>query len=115
VKEEVVGLGARFVDVEGALDDKTAGGYAVEQTQEYKIRQDAAVQEHAIKSDVVICTARSRRRAPLLLEKRDHRKNETGSVIIDLAASSGGNCELTKNDETIIVNGLNHRKLIFCH
>ncbi|MCX6250968.1 MAG: Re/Si-specific NAD(P)(+) transhydrogenase subunit alpha [Bacteroidetes bacterium] len=107
VKEEVVGLGAKFVDVEGALDDKAAGGYAVEQTEEYKKRQDAAVQEHAVKSDVVICTAQiPGRKAPLLLKKDTVENMKPGSVIIDLAASSGGNCELTKNGETIVVNGI---------
>jgi H+-translocating NAD(P) transhydrogenase subunit alpha len=107
VKEEVIGLGAKFVDVEGALDDKAAGGYAVEQTEEYKKRQDAAVQDHAIKSDVVICTAQiPGKRAPLLLKKETVEKMKPGSVIIDLASSSGGNCEVTKNDETVVVNGI---------
>ena len=57
VKEEVESLGARFVEVEGATDDKDAGGYAVEQSEDYKKRQSALIQEKAISSDVVITTA----------------------------------------------------------
>ncbi|HPI86105.1 MAG TPA: Re/Si-specific NAD(P)(+) transhydrogenase subunit alpha [Bacteroidales bacterium] len=107
VKEEVVGLGARFVDVEGATDDKAAGGYAVEQSEEYKQRQAKAVHDQAVKSDVIICTAQiPGRRAPLLIRKETVEAMMPGSVIIDLAASTGGNCEVTKNGETIVHNGI---------
>jgi H+-translocating NAD(P) transhydrogenase subunit alpha len=107
VKEEVVGLGGKFVEVEGALDDKAAGGYAVEQTDEFKARQAQAIHDQAVKSDVVICTAQiPGRRAPLLLKKETVEAMKPGSVIIDLAASTGGNCELTKDNETIVHNGV---------
>jgi len=107
VKEEVVGLGGKFVEVEGALDDKAAGGYAVEQTDEFKARQAQAIHDQAVKSDVVICTAQiPGRRAPLLLKKETVEAMKPGSVIIDLAASTGGNCELTKDNETIIHKGV---------
>jgi len=107
VKEEVVGLGGKFVEVEGAIDDKAAGGYAVEQTDEFKARQAQAIHDQAIKSDVVICTAQiPGRRAPLLLKKETVEGMKPGSVIIDLAASTGGNCELTKDNETIVHNGV---------
>jgi NAD(P) transhydrogenase subunit alpha len=107
VKEEVVGLGARFVDVEGAIDDKAAGGYAVEQSEEYKQRQAKAVHDQAVKSDVIICTAQiPGRRAPLLIRKETVEAMMPGSVIIDLAASTGGNCEVTKNGETIVHSGV---------
>jgi len=107
VKEEVVGLGARFVDVEGATDDKSAGGYAVEQSEEYKQRQAKAVHDQAVKSDVIICTAQiPGRRAPLLIKKETVEAMVPGSVIIDLAASTGGNCEVTKNGETIVHNSV---------
>jgi NAD(P) transhydrogenase subunit alpha len=107
VKEEVVGLGGKFVEVEGAVDDKAAGGYAVEQTEDYKKKQAAAVHDHAIKSDVVICTAQiPGKKAPLLLTKLTVESMKPGSVIIDLAASTGGNCEVTRNDETIIHQGV---------
>jgi NAD(P) transhydrogenase subunit alpha len=107
VKEEVVGLGGKFVEVAGAIDDKAAGGYAVEQTDEFKARQAQAIHDQAVKSDVVICTAQiPGRRAPVLLKKETVEAMKPGSVIIDLAASTGGNCELCKNDETIVHNGV---------
>lgn len=102
VKEEVIGLGAKFVEVEGATEDKTAGGYAVEQTEAYKLKQAQAIHDHAVKSDVVICTAQiPGRNAPLLLTKETVEAMNPGSVIIDLAASTGGNCAVTKNGEIV--------------
>ena len=107
VKEEVVGLGGKFVAVDGATDDKSAGGYAVEQTEEFKQRQAKAIHDQAVKSDVIICTAQiPGRKAPLLIRKETVEAMNPGSVIIDLAASTGGNCEVTKNDETIVHNGV---------
>ncbi len=107
VKEEVQSLGGRFVEVEGATEDKAAGGYAVEQTEEYKQKQQQAIDEQAIKSHVVICTAQiPGRKAPLLVSTETVEKMKPGSVIVDLAASSGGNCELTKNNETISHKGV---------
>ena len=97
-KEEVMSLGAKFVEVEGAKDDKSAGGYAVEQSEEYKQKQKALIKEHIAKSDVVITTAQLRGKpAPKLISKEMVEAMRPGSVIIDLAASTGGNCELTEN------------------
>ncbi len=107
VKEEVVGLGGKFVEVEGAIDDKAAGGYAVEQSEDFKKKQAAAVHDHAVKSDVVICTAQiPGKKAPLLLKAETVESMKSGSVIIDLAASTGGNCEVTRNDETVVYHGI---------
>jgi NAD(P) transhydrogenase subunit alpha len=107
VKEEVTGIGGKFIEVEGASDDKAAGGYAVEQSEEFKQRQAQAIHDHAIKSDVVICTAQiPGKKAPLLLRKATVEAMKPGSVVIDIAASTGGNCEVTKNNETIIHNGV---------
>jgi NAD(P) transhydrogenase subunit alpha len=107
VKEEVTGLGGKFIDVEGATDEKSAGGYAVEQTEEFKARQAQAIHDHAVKSDVIICTAQiPGRKAPLLLKKETVMLMRPGSVIIDIASSTGGNCELTKDGETIVVHGI---------
>ena len=107
VKEEVTGIGGKFIEVEGAIDDKAAGGYAVEQTDEFKARQAQAIHDQAVKSDVIICTAQiPGRRAPLLLKKETVESMKPGSVIIDLAASTGGNCELTKDNQTVIHNGV---------
>ena len=107
VKEEVTGLGGKFIEVEGAVDDKSAGGYAVEQSDEFKKKQAAMVHDHAVKSDVVICTAQiPGKKAPLLLKKETVEAMKPGSVIIDLAASTGGNCEVTRDNETIVVHGV---------
>jgi H+-translocating NAD(P) transhydrogenase subunit alpha len=107
VKEEVIGLGGKFVEVEGAIDDKAAGGYAVEQSEEFKKKQAMAIHDQAVKSDVVICTAQiPGKKAPLLLKKETVENMKPGSVIIDLAASTGGNCELTKDRETVVHKGV---------
>lgn len=102
VKEEVQSLGGKFVEVEGATEDKQAGGYAVEQTEEYKQKQQEAINAQAAKTDVIICTAQiPGKKAPVLISKTTVESMKAGSVIIDLAASTGGNCELTENDKTI--------------
>ena len=104
-KEEVESLGAKFVMVEGATDDKEAGGYAVEQTEEYKQKQQELIQEKASKADVVITTAQLRGKpAPLLIREETIKSMKPGSVIVDLASSTGGNCELTKDNETIVAH-----------
>ena len=106
-KEEVESLGAKFVEVAGATDDKDAGGYAVQQTEEFLTRQRAEVQARASKSDVIICTAQVRgRKAPVLIEADTISLMRHGSVIVDLAASTGGNCALTENDKTIVKHGV---------
>jgi NAD(P) transhydrogenase subunit alpha len=106
-KEEVQSLGAKFVEVPGATDDKGAGGYAVQQSEEFLARQRAEVQARASKADVIICTAQVRgRKAPVLIEAETINHMRHGSVIVDLAASTGGNCGLTQNDKTIQVNGV---------
>lgn len=107
VKEEVMSLGGKFVEVEGATEDEAAGGYAVEQTEEFKKKQQQAINDHAAKANVVICTAQiPGRKAPLLLPTQAVEAMKPGSVIIDLAASSGGNCELTKDNETVVHKGV---------
>jgi NAD(P) transhydrogenase subunit alpha len=107
VKEEVKSLGGKFIEVEGAKEDSAAGGYAVEQTEDFKRKQQELIQQRAIASDVVIATAQiPGRKAPVLLLKETVYSMKPGSVIIDLAASTGGNCELTQNGKNIIVNGV---------
>lgn len=106
-KEEAESLGAKFIEVEGAADDRSAGGYAVEQSEEYQRKQKELIHDHAVKSDVIICTAQiPGRRAPELIEKRTVEGMRPGSVIVDLAASTGGNCAYTVNDQTITQNGV---------
>ncbi|MGB9746466.1 MAG: Re/Si-specific NAD(P)(+) transhydrogenase subunit alpha [Bacteroidales bacterium] len=107
VKEEVMSLGGKFVEVEGAREEASAGGYAVEQTEEYLRLQAAKIHEHAVKSDIILCTAQiPGKRAPVLLLKNTVDQMQTGSVIIDIAAATGGNCELTRNGEVIDHHGI---------
>jgi NAD(P) transhydrogenase subunit alpha len=107
VKEEVQSLGARFVEVEGARDDKDAGGYAVEQTEEYKKRQAELVQEKAAAADIVITTAQVRgRSAPKIISRETVELMKAGSVIVDLAASTGGNCEVTEDQKVVNHQGV---------
>lgn len=106
-KEEVESLGAKFVEVEGAKDDKAAGGYAVEQTEEYKEKQRQKIFEEAVKADVIITTAQLRGKpAPTLITKEMVEKMKNGSVIVDIASSTGGNCELTEDGKTVVKHGV---------
>lgn len=107
VKEEVQSLGAKFVEVEGAADASKAGGYAVEQTEEFKQRQKEKIAQSAKKADIVITTAQIfGRQAPILLTKEMISDMKPGSVIIDIAASTGGNTEVTEDRKTITYNGV---------
>jgi len=106
-EEEVKSIGAKFIKVDGAKDEASAGGYAVEQSEEYKRKQQALIQEHAKKANIIIATAQiPGRKAPLLVTKDTVEAMEAGSVIVDLAASTGGNCEVTQNDQTISHEGV---------
>lgn len=107
VKEEVMSLGAKFVEVEGAADASSAGGYAVEQTEDYKQKQQQRIAESVAKSDIIITTAQiPGKKAPILITEDMLKTMRNGSVIIDLAASTGGNTPVTKNNETIIYKGI---------
>ncbi|MBL0181600.1 MAG: Re/Si-specific NAD(P)(+) transhydrogenase subunit alpha [Chitinophagaceae bacterium] len=107
VKEEVMSLGAKFVEVEGAADASKAGGYAVEQTEDFMKRQKAKIAESVAKADIIITTAQiPGRKAPILITTEMIGAMKSGSVIIDLAAVTGGNTELTKNNETVMHNGI---------
>lgn len=107
VKEEVMSLGAKFVEVEGAADASKAGGYAVEQTEEFLQRQKAKIAESVAKADIIITTAQiPGKKAPVLITTAMMEAMKNGSVIIDLAAATGGNTELTKTDATVIHNGV---------
>jgi NAD(P) transhydrogenase subunit alpha len=107
VKEEVKSLGGKFIEVEGAKEDSSAGGYAVEQTGEFRKKQQELIQKRAVEADVIIATAQiPGRKAPVLVLRETIMAMKPGSVIVDLAAASGGNCELTENEKTITVNGV---------
>ena len=107
VKEEVMSLGAKFVEVEGAADASKAGGYAVEQTEEYKQKQQQRIKESIAKADIVVTTAQiPGKKAPILITEDMMNGMRTGSVVVDLAAATGGNTPFTKNNETVQHNGV---------
>jgi H+-translocating NAD(P) transhydrogenase subunit alpha len=107
VKEEVMSLGAKFVEVEGAADASKAGGYAVEQTEEYKQKQQQRIADSLAKADIVITTAQiPGKKAPILITEEMVRSMRNGSIIIDIAAATGGNTPFTKNNETVDINGV---------
>ena len=107
VKEEVLSLGGRFIEVPGAADASAAGGYAVEQSADFQERQRAKIAETVAKSDIIITTAQiPGKPAPILISAAMIETMKKGSVIIDLAAATGGNTELTKNGETIVHQGV---------
>jgi len=107
VKEEVESLGAKFVEVEGATDRSDSGGYAVEQSEEYKQRQQEKLAERASGADVIITTAQLRGKpAPKIISKEVISRMPPGAVIVDLAASTGGNTVFTKNDEIVEQDGI---------
>ena len=107
VKEEVMSLGAKFVEVEGAADASAAGGYAVEQSETYKQQQQQRIAESIAKSDIVITTAQiPGKTAPILISSDMLDRMRPGAVIIDLAAATGGNTSVTKNNETVHYKGV---------
>jgi NAD(P) transhydrogenase subunit alpha len=107
VKEQVESLGAKFIEVEGAIEDAAAGGYAVEQDKEFQRKQTQLIHDHAAKSNVIICTAQiPGKQAPMLIATNTVKAMHKGSVIIDLAASSGGNCEMTEDGKVVVKEGV---------
>lgn len=107
VKEEVMSLGAKFIEVEGAADASAAGGYAVEQTVEFKQKQKERLALSVAKSDVIIATAQLQGKpAPLLIDEDMLKLMKPGAVVIDLAASTGGNVFGVQNNATIQLHGV---------
>jgi NAD(P) transhydrogenase subunit alpha len=106
--EQVRSLGAIFLEVDlGGIKTEDAGGYAVELSEEAMDRGRALIAEHAKTADVVITTAQvPGRRAPLLVTGAAVNDMKRGSVIIDLAGATGGNCAVSKPDEIVEVDGI---------
>jgi NAD(P) transhydrogenase subunit alpha len=101
-KEQVESLGAEFVEVSQEKDNETEGGYASETSEEYKKLQAELIDRYATLSDIIICTALiPGKKAPVLVYKKTIEHMKAGSVIVDLATSRGGNCELSVPDKTI--------------
>ena len=104
VKEQIESLGARFLELDMGLEDaEDAGGYARQLTDEEQAKQRDLLAVEIGKMDAVICTAAvPGRRAPLLVTEAAVKNMKPGSVIVDLAAETGGNCELTSPGETVV-------------
>ena len=108
-KEQVASLGAKFVAVEDEefKEAETAGGYAKEMSDEYKKKQAELIASHIAKQDVVVTTALiPGRPAPRLIDAAMVEAMKPGSVIVDIAAANGGNCELTKADQVVEHKGV---------
>jgi len=107
VKEQVESLGASFVEVEGSRDAETAGGYAKEMDEDYMRRQAEAIGAALKKSDICITTAQiPGKPSPKLITAEMVADMKAGSVIVDLAAEGGGNCELTEYDQVVQAGGV---------
>jgi len=108
-KEQVESLGATFVAVEDEefAEAQTAGGYAKEMSDAYKEKQAALIAETIAKQDIVICTALiPGRPAPELIDEKMVASMKPGSIIVDLAVESGGNCALSQLDKVVQKNGV---------
>lgn len=106
--EQVRSLGATFLEVDlGGIKTEDAGGYAVELTEEAMARGRDLIAKHAQTADLIITTAQvPGRRAPLLVTEEAVNGMKPGAMIIDLAGATGGNCALSKADETVEHNGV---------
>ena len=108
-KEQVESLGGKFIMVEDneSNDAETSSGYAKEMSEEYKKKQETLIAETIAKQDIVICTALiPGKKAPVLISEEMVNSMNKGSIIVDLAVESGGNCPLSKVDEIIEHNGV---------
>jgi len=107
VKEEVMSLGAKFIEVEGAADAASAGGYAVEQTEVFKQKQKERLAVSVAKADVIIATAQLQGKpAPLLIDEALLKLMKPGAVVVDLAASTGGNVFGVQNNQVTNLHGV---------
>jgi NAD(P) transhydrogenase subunit alpha len=106
-REQVLSLGATFIGPEPQKDAEAAGGYAREQTEEEKAKTLAALAAHVSSQDLIITTAQiPGRPAPRIITAAMVQTMRPGTVLIDMAAESGGNCEVTKAGEVVDVNGV---------
>ncbi len=105
-KEQAESLGAKFIQVDNS-GEESEGGYAKEASADYAKRQKEAVDKSLFQADLVITTANiPGRKAPVLITEEQVSQMKNGAVIIDLAASQGGNCEVSKMGETVVKNGV---------
>ena len=101
-KEQVQSLGAEFIEVSEGQDNETSGGYASETSEAYQRLQAELIDQYAKQADIVVTTALiPGRKAPILLRKKTIEAMKPGSIIVDLATSRGGNCEVSQRDKII--------------
>ena len=108
-KEQVESLGGKFIMVESdeLKDAETSGGYAKEMSKEFKIKQAKLISQTLSSQDIIICTALiPGKKAPILISENQVKSMKPGSIIIDLASESGGNCECSIAGEIININGV---------
>ena len=106
-KEQVESLGGKFLIVEGSENLETEGGYAKETSDDFKKKQEELIKETLKKIDIVICTALiPGKKAPIIIKKEMIDVMKAGSIIYDLAASQGGNSELTEVDKIVDNKGV---------
>lgn len=106
-KEQVESLGGRFLTVEGAEGVKVEGGYAKEVSKEYLEKQQQLIREKIKEADLVITTALVMgKKSPILVTEDMVKSMKMGSVIVDMAVESGGNCEISVKNETVVKHGV---------
>jgi len=106
-KEQVESLGGRFLTVEGAEGVKTEGGYAREVSEEYLEKQQQLIREKIKEADLVITTALVMgKKSPILVTEEMVKSMKAGSVIVDMAVESGGNCAISEKNATVVKHGV---------
>jgi NAD(P) transhydrogenase subunit alpha len=106
-KEQVESLGGRFLTVEGVEAVKVEGGYAKEVSAEFLQKQKELIQDKIKDADIVITTALViGKKAPVLVTEDMVKSMKTGSVIVDMAVESGGNCEISEMNKTVVKHGV---------
>lgn len=106
-KEQVESLGGKFLEVKDEAGVKTEGGYAREVSAEYLAKQKALVSKHVAEADLVITTALVMgKKAPILVSEDMVKTMKPGSVIVDMAVESGGNCEASEKGQTVVKHGV---------
>lgn len=107
VREQILSLGAKFIDLQIGEEGSGTGGYAKELSADGQRRQQAALTEKLKGFDVIVSTANiPGRKAPVLITEDAVKGMRTGSVIVDMAAANGGNCPLTEADQVVVKHGI---------
>ncbi|MFD1551699.1 NAD(P) transhydrogenase subunit alpha [Putridiphycobacter roseus] len=106
-KTEVESLGADFIEVMGAVEDESSGGYAIEQDENFMTKVIDSIALQAKDADLIITTARiPGKKAPKLITADMLKRMKPGSIVIDMAADTGGNCEFSENNKTVLKDGV---------